>query len=221
MPLKLKNTVDATQYSEAVKEIRVPSLRDENGANLVPASAVFMIDPTKTPIQPYGSFLPTGRQFSIQANATAIGVLINVTKGYGVIIDSLCVDITATATVGNRLYFAYIADTNSARDWVGAQSAAVTANQKCAYDINFGGVGAATTTLRTALTGLANVNVAVREYCPIKALENSPSAQPTLIGFSNANGFSPQSISIVDVNSTDAADSVLWRMTGRIYQGVL
>lgn len=42
--------MSAANYSEAVKELDIPNQRDEAGSNIVPASAVFPVDPNQNPI---------------------------------------------------------------------------------------------------------------------------------------------------------------------------
>jgi hypothetical protein len=102
-----------------------------------------------------------------------------------------------------------------------ALSANVTAAQVCGYDVQFGGVGATTTVVRTRLSALTLVNVAVRDFCPIKYLENSPQVvtNPITTGVSQ-NCFAPFRVQIVDAAGIDAADSIAWRVSGRLYQGV-
>jgi hypothetical protein len=49
-PLKLRNTVSATNLSDAVKQITIPSRMGDDGRS-VPASPVFPVDPQQNPIQ--------------------------------------------------------------------------------------------------------------------------------------------------------------------------
>jgi len=78
---------------------------------------------------------------------------------------SLSLDVTCTATVGNRLIYAYFTDpTATVNTWLGALSGAVTASQVLGYDIGFGNpIGAPSTAVRYNRARTANVNVMVRE----------------------------------------------------------
>jgi len=130
----------------------------------------------------------------------------------GLLLDSFSVDITATATVGNRFYGVYVNDILGSQDWAGALATVTTAGQICGYDVSFGDVGPASTVVRKRLSALTSTNVQVREYCPIRALE--PRLQTTLGG---ANAAGPIGIVVFDTATIDAADSMLWRVVGRVY----
>lgn len=80
-------------------------------------------------------------------------------------------DYTASATVGNRVLVATIRVSAAGNIvWMGTSSANVAAGQVCGYDISFGQVGTPSTTVRRNLAETGNVNVMVREFCPIKRM---------------------------------------------------
>jgi len=71
--LKLKNTVSAANLSEAVKELDVVgTMRDKLGANIVPTSAVFPVDPNTNPILNYMPSIVYGSPVPSQAGGNNI-----------------------------------------------------------------------------------------------------------------------------------------------------
>jgi len=79
-------------------------------------------------------------------------------------------ELTASATVGNRLLFVYLKETAGTVIWVAETAAATTAAQICGYDLAFGIGGTPSTTVRRNFALSANTNVQVRSLCPMDML---------------------------------------------------
>lgn len=98
--------------------------------------------------------------------ATAIGAIYafaasTVPAGSRRVFYSWVCDVTATATVGNRILVARVRDAAGNVMWVGPASTAVTAAQVGGYDIVFGAGFATSTTVRRNIANTANTNVQV------------------------------------------------------------
>jgi len=81
---------------------------------------------------------------------------------------SIASELTASATVGNRLLFVYTKEGGAGSvTWVGETAAATTAAQVCGYDISFGVGGTPSTTVRRNFALSGNTNVQVRSLSPM------------------------------------------------------
>lgn len=204
---QLRRNVANDPYSNPTKTYNVPAVSNEDGTLSLPAQPVYGIDPNHEPIDAYMAVrsIPGG-SFKIQgANGAAItagGVRIGGSVPAGKIWEVLSVscDLVATATVGNRIIYAYITCTNATTDWIGASSTAVAAAQTGGYDIGFGApLATPSTTVRRNLANTANVNVMVRES--------------TACRWIGATG----GIVIDDAADIDVADALSWRIQYREY----
>ena len=183
-----------------MKEFDVPSRRDANGANLSPASAVFGIDPNHSPIDNYMAVRtnqgvnPTYYIINTTLTGAAGVQFLGATAGKITQLLGVTIDVTHSATAGNRQLYAWILSPTGATMWVGALSAIATANQITGYDIGFGNpLGTPSTTVRRTIAGTANTNIQVRE-------------STALSWFAVGAG-----VSIKDINNTDPADVVATR----------
>ena len=129
--------------------------------------------------------------------ATGTGFAVPTSKEWELL--AVVFDVVCTATVGNRVFIVSLFDTAN-NEWVSAASASVTAGQTCGFDVGFGNVGAPSTTVRRNLANTGNVNVMVREMCPIDSL------------------FAGWIVKIDDVANIDNADAVTGYMFFRQYE---
>ena len=188
--LKLKNPVSAAFLSEAVKEIQVPSMRDKDGANLVPASVVAICDPTVNPIPLVPQGTPLGRGTLVQTSTVyAVTAGLTVPRGKVWQLIGWVSDYTTTATVGNRVILGLMKNGAGSTTWIGAASAAVVASKVCGYDFSFGSISGPNTTVRRNLANTANTDIQVTTQSPVTLLQ--------------AGG----SIVLFDATAVDAADT--------------
>jgi len=109
---------------------------------------------------------------NLQSTIGAAGgvILFTVPTGKRWVVEALSIDITCTATVGNRTFGVWSTDQLGNRAFMGTTSAATTASQVCGIDVFFGGTGAPSTTVRRNIANSGNTNVQVRESIPIKTM---------------------------------------------------
>lgn len=195
-------------YATPIKTYPVPAVTNEDGTISVPAQAVYLIDPTVEPI-PMGSDVTLKtvlNTYPLQYLRTAEGlVAAGLTVGLvptGVTCNAmfLTLDIVCTGTVGNRIVYVRVVDAGTRTIWAGSVAAAGTAGQTIGYDVAFAVPGATpSTTVRRNLGNTANVNVMVRENCPLSVL---------------GPGYS---VVIDDTADVDIADAVTSRFTYRAF----
>jgi len=203
---KLKYNVDATVLSGAVKQYIIPTRYNPDGSISLPTQAVYGIDPNHSPIDAYMATrtVPGGLIVNSIVTSGAIGVsktVYTVPTGKRARPTNLVSDITASATVGNRVLVARVLDPNANVIWIGSSSGAVTAAQIGGYDIGFGMPGTPSTTVRRNIANTANTNVQVRELSGITDL---------LAG---------STINIMDVTAVDVADLIVCRTSVIEYDG--
>jgi hypothetical protein len=195
---QLRRNVANDPYSNPTKLYSIPSTTNEDGTINIPAQAVFGIDPNHEPIDAYMAVrtVPGGVITSQASGGTAINATqIIVPAGKKWTVLSFVADVTATATVGNRILQLNISTGAGAALWRGAASTAVTAAQIGGYDVGFGApINTPSTTVRRALIAAANTNVQVRESCALNQW---------------AAGYN---IVLNDSAGIDNADSVAWRI---------
>lgn len=135
-PLKLKNNVAGTSFTEPIKELQVPSRETPDG-NRVPVTPVIVMDPVANPIIPFTN-VPWGRgAITYVRDATADDsdkILLTVPIGKVAVVNTLYVNLITTATVGTRNPLLQITDgTNTVfLVYAGTQAASLT------VDWNFG-----------------------------------------------------------------------------------
>ena len=171
LKLKLKKAVASGNFSETVKEYFLAYL-DVVGEGLsVPVWPVMGIDPNHDPIDQYLATrtIPGGTtQLLAQGTAQAIGALglmAAVPAGVHWQVDYIICDYTASATVGNRVLYGRMTDSNTAVMWSGLSSANVVATAIANYDVMMGG-GTVGTGVRRTIPGTANTTVGIREVGP-------------------------------------------------------
>jgi len=194
---RLSRNPSAAGYSNPLRSYSVPATDNPDGTINVPAQPVYLIDPITEPIPIGGNVIirtltsgsfTTSNSGALAIGATGIGV--NAPAGHRWVLINVTIQVTCTATVGNRAFYAWITDGTNVQ-WTGALSGLTTAAQVCGYDIMFGSPASTpSTTVRRLWSGAGNTNIQVRESAP--ALWVPP------------NGL----ILIDDVNNIDNADSV-------------
>jgi len=173
-PLKLKNPVSGSYFSEAVKQILIPSRHNNEGVDM-PSSPTFIVDPTVNPISPVRMGRPWFNgspkmlaQAAGQAQG-ALGLMAAVPTNKIWFVTGWICDYTASATAGNRFLYGSVTDGFSgAVVWIGGLSAAIVANAIGNYDVLFGS-GTPNTSVRRTIPGTANTTVAIREVCSVQA----------------------------------------------------
>jgi len=124
----------------------------------------------------------------------AAGVTVTIPANKVWMLEQLTTDLTTTATVGNRLVRVRINDPLGICIWIGQTSAAIAASQVGGYDVSFG-PGAVSTTARRNVADTAQVNVMVREQCPVLFLKAG------------------STININDMADIDITDSLFYNLT--------
>jgi len=115
VPLKLKNPVDSTDLSEAVKEYTIPSRQSADGIS-VPISPVTLVDATKDPIRQYSAFdwdsipmtIKTGADPAIEVEPSNSPITIAAGKRFVPYIAYMT--LVASADAANRTMELYISD---------------------------------------------------------------------------------------------------------------
>jgi len=165
-------------YQNPLRSYSVPATDNPDGTINVPAQPVYLIDPSVEPI-PIGQnvIVSTKSGGVIQTVATtqalpAAGAFAQVPPNKEWLLQGAIIDVTATATVGNRVLSAYIQE-GATTLWRGPSTAAIAAGQVGGYDIAFGAGAATSTVVRRNLANTANTNVQILCSCPYRTLRQN------------------------------------------------
>jgi hypothetical protein len=153
--LKLKNNVDSTNLNRAVQEYQVPAKHEIDGVKS-PVSIVALVDPTLNPIpfvrtgRPWENGIPT---WTLDATLNNSNKTFTVPRGKCWLVRGLWIEITTTATVGNRLLNGRIFNATPAAIWSFEPTGSIIASNVGRWNA---GIGCA----RTAATGTSLGGVA-------------------------------------------------------------